>query len=395
MQHLNLVDAILLLALIYAGLRGFWQGALSQMAAFGGVAAGLIAGATWAPALAKQAISRPGLELAFLTLFLLFLIVMGCQGLGVALGLRLRASAERLGAGGADRAAGLAVGIAGLVVVVWLLSSMLVHGPVPSVAKALRESRLVTAIAQSLPEPPNVFGRVSVYLNRQGFPQVFADIRDVTAPPVSPPADAAVNVAVNAGQRSTVQVEARGCDRISSGSGFVTQRGFVVTNAHVVAGAETLVVRDRQGPTKAIPILVDSRLDLAVLSAPRVTATPIRWASTLARRGTVGVTLGFPGGQRMLNVRPAVVQARTRAIGRDIYGVETVTRDILALSSDVQRGDSGGPFVTNAGQVGGVIFAAAASDPGTSYALDAGQVSSDVAAAIARNNEVDTGPCQF
>jgi S1-C subfamily serine protease len=278
---------------------------------------------------------------------------------------------------------------------VWLLASVLVHGPLPLVANALSESRLINAIANALPPPPNVFGRVSVYLNQQGFPQVFSDIVDVNAPPVGPPADAAVNAAINAGRRSTVQVEAAGCGRISSGSGFVTQRGFVVTNAHVVAGARALAVRDQRGAHDAVTIYVDPRLDVAVLSAPKVTATPIMWVTAPAGRGTAGVTLGFPGGQRTLTTRPAVVQARIEAIGRDIYGGGIVTREILALSSDVQRGDSGGPFVTSDGQVGGVVFAAATSDPGTSYALTAAQVSPSVAAAIARNTATDTGPCQL
>ncbi|MGH8903269.1 MAG: MarP family serine protease [Egibacteraceae bacterium] len=391
---MNQVDVILLLVLVYVGLRGFRQGALSQMASFGGAAVGLVGGAVWAPKLAKLFISRPGLDLAFLTLLVLFGIVMVCQGLGVALGLQLRAGAERFGVGGADRGAGIAVGLTGLVVIVWLLASVLMQGPIPSVAKALRQSQVVTTISHALPAPPNVFGRVSVYLNRQGFPQVFADVPEVTAPPVGLPADAAVNAAVYAGRSSTVQVEAEGCDRISSGSGFVTRPGFVVTNAHVVAGAESLTVRDLRGSHEAVAILVDPSLDLAVLSSPRARATAIDWVTTPAPRGTAGATLGFPGGQRDVNYRPAVVQAQFRAIGRDIYGDQTVTREILALSSGVQRGDSGGPFVTSDGQVGGVVFAASSSELGTGYALTAGQVSADVATAIARNRQVDTGPCQ-
>lgn len=392
---MNLVDVLLLLALIAVGLRGFQQGALSQVASFGGAAVGLVGGAVWAPRLAKLAISRPGLDFALLTLLILFGVVMACQGIGTVLGLHLRVGAERLGLGEADRAFGIGVGLAGLVVIVWLLASVLVHGPTPAVARALRQSQVVTAIADALPPPPDVLGRVSVYLNHQGFPQVFAGVDSVTAPPVGPPADAAVSAAVTAGQRSTVQVEGRGCGRIFSGSGFVTRPGFIVTNAHVVAGSSAVTVRDGQGAHDAVTIHIDPRLDLAVLSAQKVKAAPIGWATTPARRGTAGVTVGFPGGQRTLNTRPAVVQAQVRAIGRDIYGGGTVTRDILTLTAGVQRGDSGGPFVTSDGQVGGVVFAAATSDPTTSYALAAEQVSAAVATAVARNSRVDTGPCQF
>jgi S1-C subfamily serine protease len=250
-------------------------------------------------------------------------------------------------------------------------------------------------IDAALPAPPDVFGRVSVYLDRQGFPQVFAEIRGVTSPPVNPPTEGAVAVAADRGQLSTVQVEALGCGGISSGSGFVTEPGFVVTNAHVVAGGRALSVRDRSGLHEAVAIHVDPRLDLAVLSAPDITAVPISWVATPSTRGTAGAILGYPGGQRELAIRPAAVRARLEAVGRDIYGRGTVARDLLTLSSDLSRGDSGGPFVTSDGLVGGVVFAAADGEPGIGYALTAEEVSDDVAAAITRDTAVSTGACRY
>ena len=392
---MNAVDLFLLLGLVYVGLRGFRQGALSQVAAFAGAAAGLVGGAVFAPRLARTILTQPGPDLALLTLGLLLAIVLLGQAVGLAVGLRLRAGAERLGAGSADRAAGIGVGLAGLVVAVWVLASVLTHGPSPALARSLSESRVVTAIAGALPPPPDVFGRVSIYLDRQGFPQVFAGIRSVTAPPVEPPTDAAVAAAAQRGQLSTVQVEAEGCGGFSSGSGFVTQPGFVVTNAHVIAGGDEVNVRDASGTHDAVPVHVDPGLDLAVLSAPDVTATPIDWVTNPARRGTSGATLGFPGGRRSLTVRAAIVRGRLEAVGRDIYGTDTVTRQILTLDSSVARGDSGGPFVTSEGLVGGVVFAAAAAEPGTGYALTAEQVRDDIATAVTRNAPVGTGACRF
>ncbi|MGH8932990.1 MAG: MarP family serine protease [Egibacteraceae bacterium] len=392
---MNLVDVALLAALVYVGLRGFRQGALSQVAAFVGAAGGLVGGATAAPELARAAGVRPGPDLALLTLGLLVGIVLLCQGIGFAVGLRLRSGAQKLGVGALDRAAGVIVGFGGLVITVWLLASVLVQGPVPSLATQLRQSQLVTAIAAALPTPPDVFGRVSVYLDRQGFPQVFAEIRGATSPPVEPATDVAVAAASSRGQLSTVQVESLGCGGISSGSGFVTAPGFVVTNAHVVAGGRVVSVRDPRGTHEAIAIHVDPGIDLAVLWSPETTAAPIDWVRTPSDRGTAGATLGFPGGQHVLNVRPAVVRDRLEAIGRDIYGQGAVRRNILMLSSGVRSGDSGGPFVTSEGLVGGVVFAAAAGEPGVGYALTAEQVRGDIAGAIARNAAVSTGSCRY
>ena len=96
-----------------------------------------------------------------------------------------------------------------------------------------------------------------------------------------------------------------------------------------------------------------------------------------------------------MEVNPAAVRGRTQATGRDIYGRGSVTRDVLTLSAAVQRGDSGGPFVTRQGRVGGVVFAAAAAEPGTGYALTAESVRGDIDDAIDANDVVGTGSCRF
>lgn len=132
-----------------------------------------------------------------------------------------------------------------------------------------------------------------------------------------------------------------------------------------------------------------------MLSVPTVTAAPLPWASSPAERGVAGATLGYPGGQRDLNVRSAVVRGRQTALGRDIYGRSVTSREILTLDAGVQPGDSGGPFVTAAGEVGGVVFAASTAGDGVGYALTAERVRPDVANAIALNAQAPTGACRF
>lgn len=398
--RLNLLDWVLLALLAYAVVRGFMQGGLSQLAAFGGGAAGLVAGAWFAPRLAGVVVDGPSPTLALVTLGLLVLAILVGQGVGLGIGLRLRRAAERVGAGPVDRAVGVVVGAAGLALAVWLLGSVFGQGPAPALAQQVRSSRVVAVVGEVLPPAPDLFGRVAGYLDEQGFPQVFAGPGGgVTAPPVPPTSAEAVQAAAAAGQDSTVQVQATGCGGISYGSGFVTRAGFVVTNAHVIAGGERLLVRDVRGEHDAVAIHLDVDLDLAVVSAPGLQAPPIGWSGEPVGRGTEGATLGFPGGQREMAVKPATVRARGDATGRDIYGRGNVTREVLELSAGdragVQRGDSGGPFVTAAGGVGGVVFAANAAAPGSGYALTAERVRADVDAAVARNQQVDTGTCRF
>lgn len=394
---LNLLDLLLVLLLVYALIRGWLQGAVSQVAAFGGAGLGLVLGAWAAPTIARLFIAEPGPGLALLTLGLLVFLVLLGQGLGLGVGLRLRHAAHRAGVGVFDRLAGIAVGAGGLLLVVWLLSSVLAQGPVPALSQQVAQSRIVGLIDDALPEAPDLFGRVTTYLDDQGFPQVFAGPgRAITAPPVAPTSDEAVRAAAEAGQPATVQIRATGCaDTISSGSGFVTQPGFVVTNAHVIAGADTVRVRDVTGEHSATTVHFDADVDLAVLSVPGLDAAPIPWADSPAQRATEGATLGFPQGQVEMEVKPATVRNRTEAVGRDIYGRGVVTREILDLSSAVQRGDSGGPFVTREGRVGGVVFAANAVQRGSGYALTAESVRPAIEGALARDQATGTGPCRF
>jgi S1-C subfamily serine protease len=391
----NLLDVLLVLLLIYVVVRGWRLGGLSQITAFAGFAVGLLVGLWAAPWVVGLFTREPGPGVALVTLGLLLAAVLVGQGIGFDVGRRLRTAANRVGVGALDRAAGVAVGAVGLGIAVWLLSSVLGQGPIPALAQQVRGSQVVQALDETLPPPPDVIGRIAAYLDGHGFPQVFLGRGGIAAPPVPATADAAVRAAAAAGQPSTVQVRAVGCGAtISSGSGFVTQPGFVVTNAHVVAGFDRMSVRDAAGEHDAVPIHIDPALDIAVLAVADVRAPAIGWAADRADRGTQGATLGFPGGQSEMVVRPATVRGRLDAIGRDIYGNGRVQREILALSDPVEHGDSGGPFVTSEGRVAGVVFAA---DPGgdVGYALTADEVRPAVEAAIAHDQQVAVGACRF
>ena len=387
----NVLDAALALLLVAALLRGWRRGAVLQIGGFAGLALGLFTGAWAAARIAGLVVSGPGPGAGVLTLGVLLVALVLGQAVGVGTGLRLRRVAHRSGVARVDRAAGVGVGGAGFLLVVWLLSGVLAQGPIPIVAQQIRGSTVVRMLDEALPAPPDVLGRIATLLDDQGFPQVFVGPGyGVTAPSVPAAAEQAVRAAAAAGQPSTVQVQALGCGAVVGfGSGFVTRPGFVVTNAHVVAGFDRLSVRDAAGEHPARAISFDPALDIAVLAVPQLTAPPIGWAATPAVHGTQGATLGFPGGQPEMAVQPATVQGRLDAIGRDIYGQGSTRREILALAAAVQQGDSGGPFITSDGRVAGVVFAADPGHAGTGYALTAEQVRSGVDHAIEVDQPVE------
>jgi S1-C subfamily serine protease len=118
----------------------------------------------------------------------------------------------------------------------------------------------------------------------------------------------------------------------------------------------------------------------------------LRFAATDPTRGTVGAALGYPGGGS-LTIVPAAVTGAYSATGRDIYDEAIVNRRVLELRAQIDRGDSGGPFVLRDGTVGGLIFAEARTDPDVGYALSPTAVATRVAPALGRTGHADTGEC--
>ena len=78
--------------------------------------------------------------------------------------------------------------------------------------------------------------------------------------------------------------------------------------------------------------------------------------------------LGYPL-DGPFDAEPARVRDVRPIRGPDIYNDQTVTRDIYTIRGLVRSGNSGGPAGHADGSVLGVVFAAAADDPQTGFAL--------------------------
>ena len=102
--------------------------------------------------------------------------------------------------------------------------------------------------------------------------------------------------------------------------------------------------------------------------------------------------LGYPQ-DGPYDVQPARIRGEQRLRSPDIYGQGTVVRQTYSLRGLVRPGNSGGPLVSSAGRVLGVIFAASVTDDNTGYALTAGQVESAAAQGLSHRARVGTGDC--
>ena len=392
---MNALDAIAALLVLISAILGWRSGAIPQVTGLVGAVAG---GAAALLALPYLADPLSGVDPAIRP-FVVLIGLVGAVAVGESLGAGLgHTVARRLGDGlfsVADRTAGAGFGMVQALLIVWLAGTLLAEGPIPRLAETAGRSTVVRAMASILPPPTEIAVGLSGLLDASGLPDVFIGFEPLPAPPVALPADPIARAIAAAAAASTVKVSAATCGFSTFGTGFAVASGYVVTNAHVVAGASSGGIRVNAVGGQlldAVPVLFDPQLDVALLRVRGLYVVPLRFTSRDPDRAALGATLGYPGGGP-LTFLPAAVTGRYPATGHDIYGLGRVRREILELRAAIDRGDSGGPLILSDGTVGGVVFAEARTTPDVGYALTATEVGARIAPAIGRQTAVDTGAC--
>jgi S1-C subfamily serine protease len=191
-----------------------------------------------------------------------------------------------------------------------------------------------------------------------------------------------------------VHGEAERCQKITEGSGFVVAPDKVMTNAHVVAGAETLSVNAERNTYEAQVISYDPEADIAILDVPGLPAEPLKFADYTVGPGVDALVLGYPGAASF-HASPAQIREVTEINGPDIYHAMLVTRQVYVLiGSFPEAGSSGSAVVDLYGRVLGVYFGAETNDSTTGFAMTAAQVAPQMAKAGA-NQATDTGDCVY
>jgi len=143
-------------------------------------------------------------------------------------------------------------------------------------------------------------------------------------------------------------------DQTVSGSGvFISDKGYILTNNHVVEGTkEVKIVLSDGSEQKANIVGTDQYSDIAVLKADgNVPAVALLGNSDLLNPGESVIAIGSPLGNFKNTVTVGVVSATGRSIDTgNGYQIE----DLIQTDAAINHGNSGGPLVDLAGEVIGI-----------------------------------------
>lgn len=165
---------------------------------------------------------------------------------------------------------------------------------------------------------------------------------------------------------SIVSIEAVRPQEYSTGTGVVlTQDGYIVTNAHVVAGANSVTVAFSDNQVLSASLVgFDAEEDLAVLKVEAQGLTPAEFGdSSQLHVGDPVAAIGDP-----LGYRSTITDGIISSLDREV-DVEGVTMVLIQTSAAINFGNSGGALINQYGQVVGITTIKIVTDDGSAESL--------------------------
>ncbi|QWZ07455.1 MarP family serine protease [Nocardioides panacis] len=389
---MNVLDWFLVVLVVAYAVSGYWQGFIAGAFATGGLLLGGLLGVWLAPRLLGDA--EPALWVSLAALF----VVLVCASFGQAIlqyaGAKIRSRIKWQPVRALDAIGGAALSMAAVLVVAWALGVAVSGAKLPWASREVRSSAVLDRVNGVMPanavQALNSFNDV---VGSSFFPRYlepFAPERIIDVGP--PPGRVARDPDVQRAQESVLKIRGENsCNRGVEGSGFLYGPNRVMTNAHVVAGVDRPVVLVGEDERPATVVYYNPDIDIAVLAVDGTRGPFLRFDQS-GRPNQAGAVLGYPQ-DGPYNVQAARIRGEQRLRSPDIYGDGTVVREVFSLRALVRPGNSGGPLVSSAGKVLGVIFAASVTDTDTGYALTSEQVAGAAAQGLTRSTDVDTGAC--
>jgi putative serine protease PepD len=181
---------------------------------------------------------------------------------------------------------------------------------------------------------------------------------DATTPSAQPVAQttSAISAVYRRVKNGVVEVEtSNAAQGGATGSGFVIdEEGHIVTNQHVVGGAQSVTVTFSDGPeVEATVVGTDPSTDIAVLDVDRPSSelTPLSFAAGRSLEvGDAVIAIGSPFG-----LEGTLTSGVISALGRDIPSPNGFTiENVVQTDAALNQGNSGGPVLDDQGRVVGV-----------------------------------------
>jgi S1-C subfamily serine protease len=171
---------------------------------------------------------------------------------------------------------------------------------------------------------------------------------------------------------ATVTILATGCrNTAGQGIGTVVEPGLILTSAHTLAGADTIIVTDRTGTSTAARVVAfDPEMDLALLDADiSLPAVPLTDdpPSTGESAGFVGMIVIERDGRFV--TESVTVERRVMITTEDIHREGETRRPGYELVADIEPGDSGALLVIDGLGVG-VVWSRSVRTDGKAWAID-------------------------
>jgi S1-C subfamily serine protease len=384
------IDAVILVWVVLAALRGRSIGALTQLLGLVGFVGGFVLGSLAAKPIAGRL--HVAVERDIVTVGVVIGVALLGGVVGHVLGRWANTTLRRLHLGTLDAIAGAAVGAAGALLSAWLVAGLFAQSSVSWLTRPIQHSAVLTAVDAVMPPVPGVIARAEAVLSNDVFPQVYVDLIQPQTNAVRVPSPIATVALAGAAAHSVLKVLAvGGCGVAREGTSFVVARGLVITDAHVVAGESVLDVEAPEGTTAASLVVFDPALDVAVLRVRGLALRPVPLRTSVVATATLAAVVGYPeNGPR--TALPAGIAGAFVAEGRDIYGGTTVNRAIYAITADVRPGNSGSPLLVHGAAIG-MVFSRSLSQSNTGYALRASTLLRDLHRAERARRPVGSGAC--
>ena len=389
---MNVLDWLLLVLVLAYALSGYWQGFVTGAFATTGLVLGGLLGVWLAPKVLGDA--NPSL---FVSLGALFIVILAAS-LGQAIlqfsGARVRERITWQPVRALDAVGGAALSAVAVLLVSWALGVAVAGAGLGGVSPMVRNSSVLAWVDEMLPDSAD--GVLNAFNNVVGttfFPRYLEPFAPERIIEVGPgPRRLLTDPDVEAAGPAVLKVRGTNdCGRGVEGTGFVYSAGRLMTNAHVVAGVdEPEVIIDDSSVTAEV-VYYNSDLDIAVLELDTSGVPSLAFDREAQPQDGVAI-LGYPQ-DGPYNVQPGRIRAEQRLRSPNIYGEGTVIREVFSLRGLVRPGNSGGPIVSSAGDVVGVVFAASVTDRDTGYAITADQVGRSATVGISRDDPVSTGDC--